>query len=156
MITSNKKIIFLLSIGMLIASCENYRSLGDGYILQDSDDAHVYIYRNKNGKSEIIIDQQVVDWHRDDQYIFVLRKVALSPYCRDKDGKLGIITHYTSEEEYFIIDTKIDKIIGPVGRTEFKSRIEAIGKPRVELAAPKNYRDNTKGFEKATAGCVLQ
>lgn len=124
-------------------------------MLNDSDRSHVYLTKVRDGRSQIIVDQQIVEWKRAGEYILVLRKVASSPDCLLKNGQVAIITHYTSDEEYWMINPRSDEIIGPLSKGVFEVRKKMLGFGDVELITPITYHDNSKEFQNIAGNCHL-
>lgn len=80
--------------------------------------------------------------------------VARSVDCYDANGKATLITHYTDQEEFWIIDTRMKKETGPLTRASFNAALRKIGVADGAFAGEIDYRSNTASFESDVARCV--
>ncbi|MBQ5939583.1 MULTISPECIES: DUF3997 domain-containing protein [unclassified Massilia] len=150
-----RKLILALPCFMLIG-CGESTDLGGGYFINKTDEDHVYISKKENGKSFVVIEEQVVDWGRFDGYIAVLRKVAISPDCYDDKGRRTIITHYSDESQFWIINLKDSVEAGPFSESEYREELKKLGVRYVNLDVPKDYVSNSEQFEKIKKNCLVK
>jgi hypothetical protein len=95
----------------------------------------------------VVVDQQVVDVDTSiPNYILVLRKVAMSADCKTDRGQPTIVTHYTDESQYFIIDKLRREEFGPMDASAFKAQLKERHIPDVRLTVPAAYHSNSEAF----------
>jgi hypothetical protein len=146
-------VIFLAVLSL--AACMNgeERSLGANYYLIDGDDAHVYLTKKSDGKSSVVIDQQIVDVKVVNDYVFVRRKVAESFDCYDKNNIPSIITHYTEQDEYWVIDLNKGKETGPLKEEAYFQMLRDLGLPLTKLKVRYYFVPNSDAFKKLRSEC---
>lgn len=147
------RILITLLIVFALTSCGDSQSLGGSYFLKKDDLDHVYVLKKKKGEAMVAIDQQIVDWRRVANYVVVLRKVAISPDCYDESGRPTIITHYSSTDEFWIIDLYHDIEFGPLSDKDYATKLAQLNLPYTKLAVPGSYRENTQEFQKNMSKC---
>ena len=132
----------LLLSGVLLAGCGESESLGGNYYLTDVDDEHAYI---SNG-NRVVVDQFVVDFHRNGDFLFVLRKIANSIDCYDDHNIPTIITHWSDESEYWVINVATETEIGPLREQDYLQLLAQRKLGLSKLSTPNDYRSNTAAY----------
>jgi hypothetical protein len=151
-----KYLFLVIAVVLPLGACtsDEGQSLGGRYYLENRDDSHVYIYKRTASKhNTVVVDQQVVDYEVVRGYLLVLRKVAESPDCYDKKGVPTIITHYSDNDEYWIINVNTEKEIGPLDGRDYFQAGQKLGLPRLKLRAPSTFTPNTEQFRKLSQDC---
>ena len=145
----------IVLIVVTLTACMNGgdRSLGGNYYLTDGDDAHVYLSKKSNGKSSIVIDQQIVDFKVVGNHVLVRRKVAKSFDCYDKNNVPSIITHYTDQDEYWVIDVTKEKETGPLKEEAYLQLLKELGVSPVKPTVRYYFMPNSDAFKKWRAEC---
>ncbi len=129
------------------------RSVGGNYYLSDRDDSHVYLSKKSSGQFSIVVDQQIVDFKIVKNYLLVRRKVAESFDCYDKKNVASIITHYSNEDEYWVIDLEKDKETGPLKEESYFRLLKDLELPLVKLRVPSSFIPNSEAFKKWRVEC---
>jgi hypothetical protein len=139
----------------ILAGCMSggYRSLAGNYYLSDTDHSHVYILKKSRDQLSIVIDQQIVDFKIVENQLLVRRKVAESFDCYDKKNVASIITHYSNEDEYWVIDLKKDKETGPLKEESYFRLLKDLELPPVKLTVPSSFAPNSEAFKKWREEC---
>lgn len=143
---------------MLLSACDPLAyapiDLGSGYSLNNGDDDHVYIAKHSGGVDRIIIEQQVVDWTTlNGRWVFILRMVANSVECYDDKNSATLITHYSSQREYWVIDLANSTELGPLTERGFESESRRLTFGAAHLEVPSYYHDNTSAFDERVKEC---
>ena len=141
---------------VLLIGCDGLFTvdLRGGYFLSVWDTHHQYVYAKQEGRSRIVIDQQVVGHRVIGALVLVHRMVARSVDCYDANGKATIMTHYSNQEEFWIIDTRMRKETGPLTRASFNMELRRRGVMEGSFGDVTDYRSNTSSFESDVARCV--
>ncbi len=136
-------IISLITL-MLLSSCDLYSGNKSNIKLIDNDKDHKYFVNSNTNL--VVIPDQVVDFDRQGEFVFVLRMVSESIDCFDEDGIPTIITHYSNKKEYWLINQINDEVEGPLEANDFYKKINKKGINEVKLEVPKTYKSNTERF----------
>jgi hypothetical protein len=146
--------IILLFLCLSLLGCDSGggESLGGNYYL-NRDSSHAYIWKKSKDHATIAVEQQIVALKTEKDYVLILRKIAESADCYDKQNVPTIITHYSNEDEYWVIDLKKEREIGPLKEQAYFEALRKLGLPPVKLTAPSNFAPNTEAFEKWTKDC---
>lgn len=143
-------IIVALSFGCTSAD----RSLGGDYHLTSPDTGHSYIRRGDANEGMIVVDQQVVDVEQDGSYIAVLRKVARSSTCIRPAKGPTILTLYTDEDQYWLIDTNAQIEMGPLSSDQYSEALKKAHKPYIRLTVPAWFHPNVDAYRRWMSGCA--
>lgn len=146
-------IFLILLIGLvvvLVGDWDNFLLRGTGYRLVSNDRDHVYLVDAKGG---LAVGQQVVDIDADKNYIFILRMVSESMDCYDSQGVPTIITHYSEEKEFWIIDSEKARVVGPFSDRQFEEMLGRLDIDSVSLQIPNSYKSNSKIYSEWAATC---
>lgn len=136
-------LIMGIGIGSYYVFRENFVLWNTGYYLVDDDPDHIFLAAD----SRAIVGQQVVDLDVRGDYIVVLRMVADSKECYDDKGGPIIVTSYSDNKEYWIIDWKRKSTIGPLTEGAFVRRLQIIGIRGVKLKVPRSYHSHMPSWE---------
>lgn len=150
------KRIFLGFLLTILTACGDSVSLGGKYYLNRSDWDRVYILKETPEGLQAIIGGHVVDWKRLDNYSVLLRKVATSPDCYDKNGIPTIVTHYTDKSEFWILNVSSGIEYGPFNIEQYKLKLTQLGLPFVTLQVPSSYKANTAYYNESTKNCKIR
>lgn len=141
------RVIYFLVCFLSMTSCTqtDVNIAGDYYISRGDHD-HVYIFKRpgRGNQNVIVVDQQVVDYAVVGDYIVVLRKIAESYDCYDESDVPTIITFYSDDDEFWVIDYKNGREIGPLVKTEYVASLRALGLPMSDLSAPSSYESSQR------------
>jgi len=148
-----KALVLLLSLVTSGCGLGGTFELGGGYVLENHEYAHRYIYKRTGNENYIVIDEQVVGYDIVDDHVLVYRIVANSYDCYDKNNQPMIITHYTDDEEYWIIDTAARKELGPLTRNSYVRMLKELGLPTIIPEQQISYRSNTSAFNNEASEC---
>jgi hypothetical protein len=150
----NKKLVlwFVLIISIAVLSCGRNNEFGKELVLSKDDPSHVYLYRKGQFRNTIVVDQQVVDVLEQNGVVLVLRKVAESLDCEEKEGK-SIITHYSSKSEYWVLETSGNRVFGPLGKSGFDELLQKRGVVLKRPLQEGTYKPNTAEFERLKSTC---
>jgi hypothetical protein len=86
--------------------------------------------------------------------VIARRKVAESFDCYDEKNVSKIITHYTNEDEYWVIDLQKDKETGPLKEGPYLELLKKLELPVVKLTVPSRFVSNSEVFKKWREGCA--
>lgn len=141
---------------LVLAGCQtgDSKMLGGPYYLSAGDPQHVYIWKEMGIQNEVVIEQQVVDFEVLKGYLLVRRKVAKSVDCYDRNNVPTIVTHYTDEDEYWVIDLNEETETGPLKEQSYLGLLKNIGLPPVDLTVPSTYIPNTEIFNNWVKDCT--
>lgn len=141
---------------VLLIGCDGLSTvdLGGGYFLSVWDSHHQHVYAKQGGRNRLVIDQQIVGYRVIGTHALLHRMVARSVDCYAANGKATIITHYSDQEEFWIIDTRMKKETGPLTRASFNTALRKLGVPDAAFVGEIDYRSNTQSFESDVAHCV--
>jgi len=155
--TMNMKFFLSFLAISLLYGCSGgvSKNLGGGYELISSDDDHVYIVKNDNDSKKVVIDQQIVDHQIVGSQVFILRKVAISYDCYNEKNIPKIITHYTDKSEFWVIDVKNKKEIGPLTEEGLYLYSQKIGVVPKSFGSHSSYISNTDMFIKWKKDCKV-
>src|SRR3954465_4150592 len=145
----------VVMVALALAACTDggYRRVAGNYYVSDSVSAHVHILKKSGGRFFPAVEEQVVDFETAKDYLLVRRKVAESFDCYDKNDSPTIITRYSDEDEYWVIDVKKEKETGPLKEEAFAGRLKELGIPPVTLKVRYYFHANTGAFEKWRKEC---
>lgn len=140
---------------LILTGCMSgeHKLLGGNYYLSDSDDSHVYILKKSGDQFSIIVNQQIVDFKVVKNYVLVLRKVAESFDCYNEKNVPTIITHYSNEDEYWVIDLQRDKEMGPLKEEAYFHLLKKLELPLMKLSVPSAFVPNSEAFKKWREEC---
>ena len=151
------KRIFICLLLASLTACGDSVSLGGKYYIDRTDFHRVSVLKKTpSGESIAIIGEHVVDWERLENYSVLLRKVAYSPDCYDKNGAPTIVTHYTDKSEFWVINIRSEIEYGPFDVEQYKLKLTQLGIPFVKLQEPSSYKSNTDYFNEATKTCTIR
>lgn len=128
--------------------------LGGGYFLSVGDSHHQYVYAKQEGRNRLVIDEQIVGHRVIGALVLVHRMVARSVDCYAANGKATIITHYSDQGEFWIIDTRMKKETGPLTHASFNTELRRLGVMDGSIVDRTDYRSNTPSIESDMARCV--
>jgi hypothetical protein len=152
-----RRLLLSSVLSFLLLSCgeSSSRLPGGHYYLVDNDDSHVYLVkREKTSEVDtLVVDQQIVDYRITNGYLLVLRKVAKDYDCYDEKNVPTIITHYSNEDEYWVIDLQKEKEIGPLKEQMYVKTVKELKLPTVKLNAPKDFYPNSDFFRTRSDKC---
>jgi hypothetical protein len=141
---------------MLLPACDflGGSALGGGYRLEEATQAHRYITKEDSNGSQIVIDSQIVGTRRRGNYILVRRFRSLIYECHLPAGAQMIITHYTDDEQWWIIDLSEDVLHGPLDFEQFNEKGNELRIRNMAVPLQVRYWPNTDEFEVRTSECV--
>lgn len=150
--------LFVLILLSVLSGCKpadsGVKLGGSNYFLEDKDRSHIYITKATQDQFVVAVDQMVVDYKIDGQFLFVLQKVASSYDCQSENGKATIVTIYTNQDAYWIVDMKSNLEFGPLDRHAYLEKGQSMGLEVPNLTAPLDYISNEDTLRTAGAKCV--
>lgn len=141
-----------VAVGEYIGDWNNFWLRGSGYKLFRPESEHVWVIREGDGTA--LTGEHVVGYDIKGDYIIFLRMIAESLDCYDERGTPTIITHYSNEKEYWIVNRKRLEEIGPMTEGEFMGWLKLHKIANVSLVASNGYRTNTDSFAAQIARCT--
>jgi len=152
------KNIFLIILMIILVACDSSKSGGQlahsNYYLDNSDASHVYVTKKTNGGNLVVIDQMVVASQVDGDYLFALQKIATSYDCYGENQKWTVMTEYTGQSAFWIVDLKKEQEFGPMDMNAFREKTKSLGVV-LELNEPTKYLTNEgAAFKEQTAKCT--
>lgn len=152
---SARSSLALVLLAFTLAGCDitSLRLRSSGYYVERSDPDHVYVVRKSELK--VVVDDQVVDYRINGNYLLVLRMVAINRDCLTSAGVITMLTNYTNAKEYWIVDLRKEVEIGPLTEAEYGGATERLGLKNIELVVPDRYRSNTAAFMAHASKCRL-
>ncbi len=143
----------------IVGGC-NYSNNGErigttDYYLQNNDQSHVYLLYLINGQNRVVVDQMVVDYRLEKNYIFLLQKVARSYECGARAGTRFIETEYTDNYAYWIIDSVNYRVLGPLNREIYLEKAKAVIGSVPALSDNNTYSSFKNAVDVDLKNCVL-
>lgn len=150
--------IFILFFVFGISSCgptdSGVRFGSSDYYVEDKDHSHIYVTKKIVGRYVVAIDEMVVDYKLIGNKLFVLQKPASTYECLSKNKKPILVTVYTNNSLYWIvnIDTKVE--LGPFDESKYLRTAKLQGVTAPVLSTPTNYFTNEAMLRTSGSNCV--
>ncbi len=150
-----KRLVFATALLAMIIVLVTWRDnrFGPTFHLVDYS-SHIFLSRDTSSNlRDMVIDEHIVAYSYDSKFASFLRVVAITIDCRLSNGAWMLITHYTPEHEYYIIDKFADKLHGPLTKSQYIKLSSNLGIRAAQLIPQKEWT-NTDSFVESIYKCT--
>jgi hypothetical protein len=139
-----------IACALLLCACGGPDQLGGGYSYTYGGRGHAWISKDKR----VLVDDYVVGYKSIQGYVVVRRKISRSVDCYDQHGVPTIITHYTDNDEFWIINVTAGVELGPLDEVQYGSTLRNLEMPYVSIPVPSHFHPDTQSFAEFTQRCA--